>query len=811
MVQKSKNTLSKYIILALALFSAVNGVFVNPTKVNAQPPGRECAVELIVVLDCSGSMGGWGGATLVAVRQAADDFVTNLMGGGNPQQHRVGVVWYSSSASLRQGLTFNEADVHTAIDTNPGMCGGVTQMDDAINMARTELTTNGEPGVPTAIVHLTDGNPCCGATDVADATAAFNAAKAAGIRIFNIGLGGGVNDAYLSANASANCPNAPAAYRPQCYWKAPTPADLDTIYQEILVALDDVDMDGYIDQLCGGPDEDDNNSCVNPLAPEGMICGRCPLTKAAGGHFTICDTKYYPETNVCAVNCNDNADNDQDDDIDRADEDCPKEGGLVPCGRATDDPTTMIKETNSCTICHIFVSGKRIIDFLVESVAFPLLVLMILVGGFFLLTAAGSVSRVSQGKSIITTAIIAIVLLLAFWVIINTVIFFLTGQEQAGIATILGQPWNEIPCPVCGDGECEPGETFAGCPEDCMTFLWVPLSGINELDQIDMKTCEVVNTYTPAMGIGVDPSRLTVMRGGDVWTANRGGSINKLSPDWDNLPSYNVSGPFGVGAGPRAITYDTEGYIWVGNNGSMSEIDPTTGNPTGRSVTIAAGAVYSTYGAIGDPFGNIWIANREQSEFDWFNVYDPLLTLNRRSVLGVSGVAPQTVYGIGMDNEGDIWLVADNANGYFIEIAGDGNPSYPTGTIIDKSGAAGLQGCQTGSAAGSRARGIAVDGNNIVWVAASGDGRVFAYNPDCSGPVCNINTGLSPDGTGPIGVAIDQDNNAWIVAQGGRVFEYGAVGGPNQCNLLCDLPVGDSPYNYSDMTGFRTVSCPLQK
>ena len=47
------------------------------------------------------------------------------------------------------------------------------------------------------------------------------------------------------------------------------------------------------------------------------------------------------------------------------------QGGLVPCGRNCDDPCTPECECAPCTLCHLFVLLKRIIDFLAEDVLFP--------------------------------------------------------------------------------------------------------------------------------------------------------------------------------------------------------------------------------------------------------------------------------------------------------------------------------------------------------------------------------------------------------------------------------------------------------
>ena len=117
-------------------------------------------------------------------------------------------------------------------------------------------------------------------------------------------------------------------------------------------------------------------------------------------------------------------------------------GGLVPCGRHCDDLETAVREDVPCTLCHILVLIKRIIDFATGIIAFPILVLMIIVGGITWITAGGSESRISRGKEIIRTAVIAIIILLAAWLIIDTVIVFLTP------AGALWQNWSTINCPV---------------------------------------------------------------------------------------------------------------------------------------------------------------------------------------------------------------------------------------------------------------------------------------------------------------------------------------------------------------------------
>jgi Na+/H+ antiporter NhaD/arsenite permease-like protein len=99
---------------------------------------------------------------------------------------------------------------------------------------------------------------------------------------------------------------------------------------------------------------------------------------------------------------------------------------------------------------------KRIFDFLFFYFAIPLGVLMVIVGGIFILTAADSLERASQGKKILTSAIISIVIFFSSWVIVNTVLSFLVtgGPPGGGAVSIFTSPWNQVDCGVGGGALC---------------------------------------------------------------------------------------------------------------------------------------------------------------------------------------------------------------------------------------------------------------------------------------------------------------------------------------------------------------------
>lgn len=108
------------------------------------------------------------------------------------------------------------------------------------------------------------------------------------------------------------------------------------------------------------------------------------------------------------------------------------QAALVPCGTST---------TPACTWCHLMLLGKNIIDFLMYLV-FPLAAVMIVIGGITIMTAAGSPAKVVNGRKIIMSAVVGILIALLSWLIIDTIIKILaTGWGNLKIG-----PWNSFGC-----------------------------------------------------------------------------------------------------------------------------------------------------------------------------------------------------------------------------------------------------------------------------------------------------------------------------------------------------------------------------
>jgi len=108
------------------------------------------------------------------------------------------------------------------------------------------------------------------------------------------------------------------------------------------------------------------------------------------------------------------------------------EGPIVPCGGAG----------GPCQFCDIFVLIDNIIKLILTCLAPIAVGLMIVIGGFYFLAAGPSPEKVNQAKSVITAAIIGLVIVFIAWIFLNTFL------DMIGVATWTGLGnWWKISCP----------------------------------------------------------------------------------------------------------------------------------------------------------------------------------------------------------------------------------------------------------------------------------------------------------------------------------------------------------------------------
>jgi hypothetical protein len=111
-------------------------------------------------------------------------------------------------------------------------------------------------------------------------------------------------------------------------------------------------------------------------------------------------------------------------------------GGLVPCSGSM------------CQACHLVQMGDTIVRFLISIFA-VIGAILIAWAGFLMATSAGNMSKRDKGKGILMNTVIGLIIMLAAWLIVDTVMKTLAGNNQR-----LGT-WNQVQCvdlPVYGTG-----------------------------------------------------------------------------------------------------------------------------------------------------------------------------------------------------------------------------------------------------------------------------------------------------------------------------------------------------------------------
>ena len=111
-------------------------------------------------------------------------------------------------------------------------------------------------------------------------------------------------------------------------------------------------------------------------------------------------------------------------------------GGLVPCG-------TDIKKP--CTFCDFFELFDRIIDLILFRLVPVIAALMLTIGGAMFLFSGGNPSAMTQGKGIMTSVLIGLLLVYAAWLIVGIFLTFI-GLSSFGLDLTGPDKWFKINC-----------------------------------------------------------------------------------------------------------------------------------------------------------------------------------------------------------------------------------------------------------------------------------------------------------------------------------------------------------------------------
>ncbi len=268
------------------------------------------------------------------------------------------------------------------------------------------------------------------------------------------------------------------------------------------------------------------------------------------------------------------------------------------------------------------------------------------------------------------------------------------------------------------------------------------------------------------------------------------------------LWTVDVGAPGGV---PRAIAVDAAGTVWVGLHefGQAVQLDPDDGAVL-RTVHLPAGFFgrLKPYGAAGDSRGNIWFVESGTGRIVGVSTTTGLPT----DVYAPPprGTSCPSSYGIAVDDEDRVWMA-----GFICPSVYRFDPRTERWREIRLPD-------------GGVTRGIAADASGTIYAASShewfsiGPGGVTASDPisrvslidgDSGAIVRTIGTPAAPlPGLGATGVGLDSAGRIWLVNQDSST----ATRIDPATGAARDFPTGESPYTYSDFTGFalRTFTAP---
>jgi len=320
-----------------------------------------------------------------------------------------------------------------------------------------------------------------------------------------------------------------------------------------------------------------------------------------------------------------------------------------------------------------------------------------------------------------------------------------------------------------------------------LKFIWIANSPNSTVSKVDCKLAKEVGRFQ----VCSDPSRTSVDLEGNVWVGCRGdGKVAKIMAETKNCVDKNGNGiietstgstpicnsagcdecvkfivqPDGGATIARAAGVDKDNHVWMGfwSSKNLRRLEPVAG-----AVVDTHNIGCNPYGLVIDQKGIIWAQGAGCGQLIRF---DP--ATKQVDKYGYKAGA----YGINVDKYGKIWVASGSNASRF-------DPQTFQWTVVNLMGKGG-------------GRGLASSNDGYVYPAVDGSGGAVKINANVEPPVAEMF--MKGAGT-PVGAALDYDGYVWVVNQGGA---SASKLDPKTGQMVANVPVGSSPYTYSDMTGY---------
>ena len=434
------------------------------------------------------------------------------------------------------------------------------------------------------------------------------------------------------------------------------------------------------------------------------------------------------------------------------------------------------------------------------------------------------------------------------------------GCTVVDIPRETGGDWGSNPDSELSGVEVRPdGSLVLGSTRSERNFAWIANTRFGSVTKLDLNTGAQLGEYDSALlgagnharvpgeecdtlgGSGNCPSRTAVDLRGAVYVANRAfehqPTVTKIAGRVEDCIDRNRNGRIdtsedlnangvidrgtseylgqgdecilwtvdvgGVGGIARAVAIDADGFVWVGLHDDMNavKLDPSDGR-TLRTVNLSRRFEnFRPYGATVTSDGFVYFVEVASGRIRGVDTATDTVTVRTQAADGDC----QGSYGIAVDQRDRIWLA-----GFHCPKAHRYDPATGDWFSVELPDSGGT-------------RGIAADDRGYVYVAAShefirlgGPGgislgretaRVTRFRADDGLDMTIYGTAANPlPGSGSVGIGLDDDRRIWVVNQvSGTATRLDPTTGDTR-----EYPVGDTPYTYSDFTGFalRTFTAP---